>query len=279
MMRRMIAWFLALMLFLLCGCGVREEQVTEGLHLYHLTQEEARLGGDIISSTLIPWEELPESREEQAAVVLEQLLNSINSPLPRGTVLRSVTVSGSSVHVDLGGAYSQLSGVDLTIADYCIALSLTQLTGIYAVRVLCEGHEVSYRSKQLLLASDALLSSMDDVVRTLTATLYFPDETGTLVAEDRLLTQYEGDSTAQVVLEALLEGPQSDELLPLLPEGIVGISVRLAEGQCHLNVPADSLSLLQQSHALDAIADSLRSAEGIRSVLLYVDGEPQGELE
>lgn len=279
MMRRMIAGFLALMLCLLCGCGVREEQVTEGLHLYHLTQEDDRLGGDIISATLIPWEELPESREEQAAVVLEQLLNGINSPLPRGTVLRSVTVSGSSVHVDLGGAYSQLSGVDLTIADYCIALSLTQLTGIYAVRVLCEGHEVSYRSKQLLLASDALLSSMDDVVRTLTATLYFPDETGALVAEDRLLTQYEGDSTAQVVLEALLEGPQSDELLPLLPEGIVGISVRLAEGQCHLNVPADSLSLLQQSHALDAIADSLLSAEGIRSVLLYVDGEPQGELE
>ena len=279
MIRRMIAWFLALMLCLLCGCGVREEQVTEGLHLYHLTQEEARLGGDIISTTLIPWEELPESREEQAAVVLEQLLTDVNSPLPRGTVLRSVTVSGSSVHVDLGGAYSQLSGVDLTIADYCIALSLTQLTGIYAVRVLCEGREVSYRSKQLLLASDALLSSMDDVVRTLTATLYFPDETGALVAEDRLLTQYEGDSTAQVVLEALLEGPQSDELLPLLPEGIVGISVRLAEGQCHLNVPTDSLSLLQQSHALDAIADSLRSAEGIRSVLLYVDGEPQGELE
>ena len=279
MMRRMIAGFLALMLCLLCGCGVREEPVEEGLHLYHLTQEEARLGGDIISTTLIPWEELPESREEQAAVVLEQLLTDVNSPLPRGTVLRSVTVSGSSVHVDLGGAYSQLSGVDLTIADYCIALSLTQLTGIYAVRVLCEGREVSYRSKQLLLASDALLSSMDDVVRTLTATLYFPDETGALVAEDRLLTQYEGDSTAQVVLEALLEGPQSDELLPLLPEGIVGISVRLAEGQCHLNVPADSLSLLQQSHALDAIADSLRSAEGIRSVLLYVDGEPQGELE
>ena len=279
MMRRMIAGFLALMLCFLCGCNVGEEQVTEGLHLYHLTQEEARLGGDIISTTLIPWEELPESREEQAAVVLEQLLTDVNSPLPRGTVLRSVTVSGSSVHVDLGGAYSQLSGVDLTIADYCIALSLTQLTGIYAVRVLCEGREVSYRSKQLLLASDALLSSMDDVVRTLTATLYFPDETGALVAEDRLLTQYEGDSTAQVVLEALLEGPQSDELLPLLPEGIVGISVRLAEGQCHLNVPADSLSLLQQSHALDAIADSLRSAEGIRSVLLYVDGEPQGELE
>ena len=133
-----------------------------------------------------------------------------------------------------------------------------------------------YRDKQVFLAGDVLLSSMDDVVRTLTATLYFPDEEGLLLPEERLLTQYEGDSTAQVVLDALLGGPESDGLLPLLPEDFVGMTARMESGVCHLNIPADSMALLSDAAAtVQAIEQSLLSADGIRAVQLYVDGEPQ----
>ena len=139
-----------------------------------------------------------------------------------------------------------------------------------------EGRELPYRDKQLLLSSDVLLSSTEDVLRTLTAQLYFPDESGTMVAEERLLTQYEGESTAQVVLEALLQGPDSDELLPLLPQGFIGMTARMESGVCHLNIPADSMALLSSPEdTLKAIEDSLLSAEGIRQVQLYMDGQPQ----
>ena len=139
-----------------------------------------------------------------------------------------------------------------------------------------EGRELPYRDKQLLLSGDVLLSSTEDVLRTLTATLYFPHESGTMAAEERLLTQYEGESTAQVVLEALLHGPDSDELLPLLPEGFIGMTARMESGVCHLNIPADSMALLPSPEAtLKAIEDSLLSVEGIRQVQLYMDGEPQ----
>lgn len=268
----------ALLLLSLAACTAQEENV-EGLALYGLTAAEERLGGDVITATIVPWESLPDERAAQAEAVMAQLLRSENSPLPAGTVLRSVELSGSTAYVDLGGAYAYLSGVDLSIADYCIALSLTQLTGVYAVRILADGHEMTQRGKQVFLASDALLSSMDDVVRTLTAKLYFPNEDGRLVSEERLLNQYEGDSAAQVVLESLLGGPEDDDLLPLLPEGFIGMTARMESGVCHLNIPAESLLLLADEElVLRAIADSLLSAEGIRSVELYVDGEPQGEI-
>lgn len=279
-MKRLLSLLLAaVMLLSLCACNGKEETVTEGLHLYGLNDAQHRLGGDVIAYTVVPWSSLPESREEQANAVVERLLQSTEdylSPFPSGTNLRSVALSGSTAYVDLSAAYYQLSDMNQTIADYCLTLSLTQLTGIYAATITVEGRELPYRHKQLLLSGDVLLSSMDDVVRTLTAQLYFPDESGQLVAEERLLTQYEGDSGAQVVLEALLHGPDSDELLPLLPEGFIGMTARMESGVCHLNIPADSMALLtDRETTLKAITQSLLSAEGIREVQLYIDGEPQ----
>lgn len=279
-MKRLLSLFLAAMLlFTLFGCAAKEETVTEGLRLYGLNAMEDRLGGDVITSVTIPWEDLPEAREEQATAVAEALLLSTKdylSPLPAGTLLRSVKLSGSTAYVDLSAVYYQLSDINRTIADYCMTLSLTQLTGVYAVRITVEGRELPYRDKQFLLAGDVLLSSMEDVVRTLTAQLYFFDEHGEVVAQERLLTQYEGESGAQVVLDALLDGPEGDDLLPLLPEGFVGMTARMESGVCHLNIPAESMLLLRDPEiVVDAIENSLLSVEGIREVQLYVDGEPQ----
>lgn len=273
-MKKFVSLLLAAVLMLsLTACGSQEEAV-EGLSLYVLASEESRLGGDVVTASVIPWSALPEERQAQAEDIMVRLLEDENSPLPAGTTLRSVELSGSTAYVDLGGPYGYLSGVDLSIADYCITLSLTQLTGVYAVRTLADGRELQQRSKQVFLAGDALLSSMDDVVRTLTAKLYFPDETGEMVPEERLLTQYEGESTAQVVLAALIEGPERDGLLPLLPEDFVGMTARVESGVCHLNIPADAIGRIGDD-AVAAIIRSLMSAEGIREVQLYADGQPQ----
>ena len=282
-MKRVMSLLLALLLTVsLVACGVGEEPV-EGLVLYGLTAEDDRLGGDIISGgTIVPWEELPDEREAQVQAVMERLMQDGEgylSPLPKSVQLREVFLSGSTACVDLSVNYSFLSGMELTVADYCITLSLTQLTGVYAVRITADGREVAHRSKQMLLAGDVLLSSMDDVVRELTAKLYFPNEEGRLESEERLLTQYEGESAAQVVLDALVEGPESDSLLPLLPEDFAGMTARMESGVCHLNIPGESMALLEDGEGiLSAVARSLLSAEGIRQVELYVDGNPQGEI-
>ena len=66
------------------------------------------------------------------------------SPVPSGTSLHSVEVKGGTAWVDFSGSYSQLSGMALTIADYCVALSLTQLEGVYAVRITVNGQELGF---------------------------------------------------------------------------------------------------------------------------------------
>ena len=283
-MRRGITRLAALMLALclLAGCGAAQSGEGDGLRLYYPVPLEEHPGGDAISSVTVDWGTLlrEQDRASQAEAVLALLMGGcqeerFQSPVPSGTSLHSVEVKGGTAWVDFSGSYSQLSGMALTIADYCVALSLTQLEGVYAVHITVNGQELAYRDSNLFLASDVLLTSMDDVVRMLTAQLYFPDADGTLTPEERLLTQYEGQSAADVVIAALTDGPTEDGLQALIPEGVAGITARVEDGVCQLNLPSEELDAVDADaveQMLRGIVASLRSLEGISAVQVYVDG-------
>ena len=278
--KRIVLTALALVLLALAGCGVVQKE-QEGLRLYYAASLDTHRGGDAIDSVTIDWDELPQGDQvARAESVLALLMGmcqekGFQSPIPAGTTLRSVTIIGGTACVDFSGSYGQLSGMALTIADYCVALSLTQLEGIYAVRITVNEQELAYRDNDLFLAGDVLLTSMDDVVRTLTARLYFPNSDGVLTAEERLLTQYEGQSAADVVLSALGDGPSGDDLQPLAEKGLSGMTVRMDNGVCQLNVASASMEELEDDTArqlLLCVTQSLQSLEGISSVQLYIDG-------
>ena len=272
---------LALALCLLAGCAAGTVSGRDGLRLYYAVPLDTHPGGDAIDHVTVDWNSLPEGdKTARVAAVLSLLMGECHekgfqSPIPAGTTLRSAEVKGSTAWVDFAGSYGQLSGMDLTIADYCVALSLTQLDGVYAVRITVNGQELAYRDSNLFLASDVLLTSMDDVVRMLTAQLYFPDGEGTLVPEERLLTQYEGQSAADVVIAALTDGPTEDGLQALIPEGVAGITARVEDGVCQLNLPSEELDAVDADtveQMLRGIVTSLRSLEGITAVQVYADG-------
>ena len=278
--KRIVLTALALVLLALAGCGVVQKE-QEGLRLYYAASLDTHRGGDAIDSVTIDWDELPQGDQvARAEAVLALLMGmcqekGFQSPIPAGTTLRSVSIIGGTACVDFSGSYGQLSGMALTIADYCVALSLTQLDGIYAVRITVNEQELAYRDNDLFLAGDVLLTSMDDVVRTLTARLYFPNSDGDLEAEERLLTQYEGQSAADVVLSALGDGPSDDDLQPLAEKGLSGMTVRMDNGVCQLNVASASMEELEDDTArqlLLCVTQSLQSLEGISSVQLYIDG-------
>ena len=278
--KRIMLTALALVLLALAGCGVVQKE-QEGLRLYYAASLDTHRGGDAIDSVTIDWDELPQGDQvARAESVLALLMGmcqekGFQSPIPAGTTLRSVTIIGGTACADFSGSYGQLRGMPLPIADYCVALSLTQLDGIYAVRITVNEQELAYRDNDLFLAGDVLLTSMDDVVRTLTARLYFPNSDGDLTAEERLLTQYEGQSAADVVLSALGDGPSDDDLQPLAEKGLSGMTVRMDNGVCQLNVASASMEELEDDTArqlLLCVTQSLQSLEGISSVQLYIDG-------
>ena len=277
-----LALLAALVAFASCAKSAQEDEES-GYALYFLSDLDASGGGDAIAASSVrftPDETM--STEDCVRALMELLLAgpdeaALHSPIPEGTALRSLKVSGRRAEIDLSAQYARLSGIGLSLADYCITLTLSQLPNVNAVSITANGSELPYRKTQVLLSADTLLSSRESGLRPITVQLYFLDsETGELRAEQQTLALYEGQTRVNALLEALAQGPEDDSLLSLLPEDFSVISSRIENGVCYLSIPANvSLPEDEGTRALlfGSLEKSILSLSGVDEVQILIEGE------
>ncbi len=277
-----LALLAALVAFASCAKSAQEDEES-GYALYFLSDLDASGGGDAIAASSVrftPDETM--STEDCVRTLMELLLAgpdeaALHSPIPEGTALRSLKVSGRRAEIDLSAQYARLSGIDLSLADYCITLTLSQLPNVNAVSITANGSELPYRKTQVLLSADTLLSSRESGLRPITVQLYFLDsETGELRAEQQTLALYEGQTRVNALLEALAQGPEDDSLLSLLPEDFSVVSSRIENGVCYLSIPANvSLPEDEGTRALlfESLEKSILSLSGVDEVQILIEGE------
>ena len=270
----------------LCACAAPSEPEApeEGTLIYFLAPEDAVWGGDRVQGS---WEDLdlPEgapSLDAARAVIARLLAGPENaalvSPVPFGTTLAGLEIRDRRAYVDFEGSFGQLTGVDLALADYCLTLSLTALEGISAVSVTVQGRPVVQQPKQVFYERDVLLSTMGDVLQRSEVTLFFLNSEGALTGEKRVLELYEGQTLAESLLDALLDGPEDRELTRVIPEDFQINFVRVDSGVCSLSIAGASLEALPedpvvQQNILASLTESLYSAGTIEKIRLLSGGE------
>lgn len=271
-----------LLLALVCAaCAPADSEAAENSYQLYFRQRDlsASSGGDVFQTEPVELEE-GLTTQETAEALLKSLLEGprdelLREILPASTALLSVEVEGSRALVDFSVPYSTLSGVRLTMADYAVTLTLTQLPEITSVKITVQGQELAYRDKQVFTARDVLLSSEEDVVGTVDAVLFFLNEEGGLTEERRTLDLYEGDTQAAAVIRALEGAPETKGLSTALPEGFRVRSVWQEEDTCYVNLSSvllDGLDL-PLGTALRSLSQSLCSLEAVSEVRFLVDGE------
>ncbi len=282
-MKRIVTLLLAVLLLTLTACGSNAWDDRTYLKLYYPADLEENRGNDAIDHVNIAWDDMSQKDvQTQVEQVLALLMGECSAdkftvPLPHGTLLRSCSVKNGIAYVDFSDVYGTLSGMDLTIADYCVALSLTQIVGVDQVSITVAGRELAYRDSHRFTAKDVLFSSTGEPVRTLNTWLYFPNGQGQLIGEKRELTLHEGQVRCGVVMDALLAGPEDETLQPLLPKDFAVLTVRLDEGICYLNLPSADVDLLPKEESaqqmmMQGIVDSLCAISGVRQVQILQDG-------
>ena len=283
-MKRMLSILLCSIL-LLTGCSASQtENTPEGTpyQLYFLVRDLTTAAGDgaLRAETTYLAEQV--SLRQTAVMLMEDLLKGplseeLRSPIPLGTALESVEIRGSQAVVDLSSAYGSLSGVSLSLADYAITLTLTQLPEIMSVRITVQGQEVAYRDRQVFTSREVLLAPQGDVVSTVRATLYFLDSDGTLTAEERELELYEGDTQVIAVTRAMENGPESKGLNPVLPETFRVKNVWQEDDVCYVNLSSALLVNLpmdaELSAGIRALGQALCSLESVSETWFLVDGK------
>ena len=289
-MRRLLVLLCAVLL-LLVGCAQSgSDQESEGVYelYYRVANLESAAGGDAIG---VQKTDIRLDTEMEASPLAEDLMKALlsapekeglRSPFPHRTELNYVRIAGGRAIVDLSAPYSNLSGVELSMADYCITLTLTQIPEIRSVMITVNNQILLYRPTQFFTARDVLISSTDDVVAVVEVQLYFCNADGILVGEKRTLELYEGDTRAESLVAALFAGPEDKNLLPSLPEGFAVQSVWVKDGICYVNLPSAMLGALPEgsdiSVPLRALTSSLLSLENLQEVQFLVDGEAANHI-
>lgn len=284
-MRTFVAALLLIASLAVSGCAAREPRTdTASYALYFLCADLRAAPGDGAlqpSDSGIPVRDGAEPLET-AQTLLTALLrgpdsDAFRSPFPSGVALNAVSLKGSRAFVDFSAPYAALSGISLTLADYAVTLTLTQIPEISIVQITVDGQTLDYRAKQWFTARDALLWPDGDVVGTVTVSLYFPDASGTLTPEERTLSLYEGDTQVEAVAQALEGGPDTRDLSAAFPEGFFVRSVWQEDRICFVNLSSALLDTLPEnadlSTALLALDQSLRSLGSVGEVRYLVDGE------
>lgn len=206
--------------------------------------------------------------------------DGLYSPFPKGVSIRRIELDEDTgtLQVDLSEQYGGLVGFDLTVADYCIVLTLSQLPNVDTVEILVDGESIPYRDRQELRAGDVLLSGIGEEPDAFLAALYFPSRDGVrLVAEYRQVTR-SGGSAAEIVMAELLRGPSDGEGCLPLPHDTQMRSLTVSNGICQVNLSSEFVTNAPQNEELAgltlyALVDTLCTLSGVTQVRLLVEGD------
>lgn len=203
----------------------------------------------------------------------EDLVN----PFPPGTRLLDWKLHDNQLDLELSEEYSSLTGVDLTLADYCLALTLCQLDGVDRVYLSVGG--AAGQEKRLLSPEDVIFTGAEEEPRQIDAALYFPRALGKgLGFETRELTLTEDDDLYMMIADALLNGPTDPDLQTFLPDADVLIGVWMDDNVCYVNFSSEFLAQAPEGKAeqnllLYSVVDTLGNLDSVTAVQLLVEGE------
>ena len=149
-------WFIMLLAFSMlagaAGCARTQEEEPEGYVLYFTVSGEQEYGPALGTQPYV-WGDEPASVD----TLLEALLagptrEELSTPFPRGVSVLNWELDEESgtLSITMSEQYSGLGDISLTLADYCIVLTLCQLDGVEGVEIHSAGYSNNYRSHQLL---------------------------------------------------------------------------------------------------------------------------------
>lgn len=242
----------------------------EGTRLtYYIREAEAKEQNGLANELLSFLAEAADDFEYQCAI-------------EKPVTVEAVKIVDERVYVYFSKEYQELDSVKEVLIRAAVVKTLAQIDGISKVCFYIRDKEQD-DSRDVLAGYMTVTDFIDDTTDIVmdnnktNIQLYFTDAQGMeLYAESREVYIDSRSSKEKIVLNQLLQGPKSDELRKVLPEGLTILSVVTRNGVCYLNM--DDTFLTGTINVVDtipvyAIVNSLTAIDGVNEVKILINGE------
>ena len=290
MLNRITAALLMLALIAgLAGCrketGTDEESAANGVYrIYYVSAS----GTELLRRSLKP-------ENEDFDGILKEVLEAFQTPpdegvksaLPENVKINSAAGGIAEIDVDFSAEYLGLDTLTEILLRAALVKTLLQFNGVDAVRFTVDGQPLVIGEKEIgLMGEDTFVVPTGGTInsyRFLEFPLYFAGQDGTsLVREMRSLYYSSNVNTERMIVEQVIEGPQNQNLLPVISKETLVRRVAVEDGICTVDLSAEANS--QQENGVDpetalyafvnSILDSCEE-EGITGIRFLVEGDSQ----
>lgn len=270
------------LLLLLGACHLpwqRQEETVRTMDFYYLAAQSGGYGSTNSALETEPWvlEDGADTPENILQVYLQgPRQQGTASPFPVGLTGRALSLEHGLLTVEVSEEWSQLTGIGLELARACLVLTMTQVSSVEQVQIcLPDGREdgVAMEQADYLLFDDW----QTDVQKTVK--LYFSDANGRSLLEETRSCNLETEMLPEFVLQELLNGPEQEEALAVLPEGTNLLSVQIESGVCTVNL-SEAFCSNQPKNDTQAwltvfsVVNSLTELPQVASVQFLCEGKP-----
>ena len=268
----------------LCACGSGQVEETaeqeEGVYtVYYKNQNETKLvsesyqasGSD--ASTLVR-ELLGEMRRQPEAI-------DVQSVFPESLTINQYEVESDFLTLYFDSTYQTLSSITEILLRAAVVKTLCQIPGVSYVSFYVNDQPLMDKSGTPvgIMQADTFMDSLNedlDYMQPITLILYFANEAGDLLYETERTVLYSSDMPVEkLVINQLIQGPESEDAYPTLPENLALLGTTVKDGVCYVNFDStfitDALNV-QDYIPIYSVVNSLSELAGINRVQITING-------
>lgn len=274
---------LFLLLFTICMTGCGQEEEIEGYHIEYLNNAKDAI-------VKVPYE----PRNTERAALIEEFLIVLWSdsesveyrkPIPNDVALINYSLDGAMLTLWLDEDYNKMEQVEKVLCCAAVVRTMTQIEGVDCVTFYVGDSQLTDAQGNLIgtLYADSFVENPGATINSIqntTLTLYFANKDGdALIAETRSVHYSSNMSMEKVIVEQLLDGPDTQGLKSAIPSGTKLVSVSTVDGTCYVNLDATFKNqdyTVKEAIVIYSIVNSLSEQSNISQVQISVNGDTSG---
>ena len=278
---KFMALVLPILLVMICmGCD-RGEKISgdnSGYTVYYLNAAGNQLVGSEYETGTTDKEALVQEFLSQLNTVPAEL--DCQTAMPSQVEKMTYRIENQVLHLYADAHYMLMNSVREILCRAALTKTLTQIEGIEYLTIYCADQPITDGAGNpvgMLSASD-FVDSIRDVnsFERTEMTLYFANETGDcLVAEKREVMRSSNTSVEKLIVEQLIEGPQTSGSYAVIPKEVKLLNVSVNDSVCSINFDASFLNNALEAREyipIYSIVNSLTELSTVSRVQIRING-------
>ena len=283
-MRFALLCLLAVVLAGITGCGRNSGDEGE-YYIYYLNKEKTKI---------IPEPYELKAKQEDTLAVIEELLLRLTAeledvdymnPIPKEVSLLDYKLEESLLTLYFSAEYLSLDKIDEAISRAAIVRTMLQAEGVECLSFYAgDAPLADHKGNPVgIMTNDSFIENPGEQINSIETaelTLYFANKKGNgLVTETREVHYSSNISMEKLVMEHLLEGPESKDAQSAIPEGAKLMNVSVLEGVCYVSLDENFMKQnynIEEAVVIYSIVNSLSELSAINKVQISVNGDSQG---